>query len=150
MDKAQVGKCGENVAARYLRRHGYTILERNVHLSHEEIDLIAANKQYIAFVEVKTRTKRPEQTDYQSSAAAAVTYKKQEHLLRAASAYMQRSNAGLQPRMDVIEVYLAPDADASRLDRLLAACGKLLGIPYRRVLHVNHIQNAFGLHGYKP
>ena len=105
MDKAQVGKQGERVAARYLGRHGYKILDRNVHLSHQEIDIVAANKQYIVFVEVKTRVKHPSQADYLSSPAAAVTYQKQAYLLKAASEYLRRTNYALQPRMDVIEVY---------------------------------------------
>lgn len=150
MDKAQVGRRGEIVAAKYLRRHGYAILERNIHISHEEIDIIAANKQYIVFVEVKARLKRPEQVDHLSSPAAAVTYKKQEHLLRAASAYLARTNYTLQPRMDVIEVYLAPQQDLNTFSKMLEKFSSLFGVPCRRAVHVNHIQNAFGLHGYRP
>ncbi len=147
MNKAQVGKCGEQVAAKYLRRHGYEILERNLHVSHEEIDIIAINMHCIAFVEVKTRIKRPEESDRYSAPASAVTYKKQEHLLRAAKAYLSRNSCSLQPRMDVIEVYLSPDEDLRKIDMLIERITALLGTPYRRVLHINHIENAFGVHG---
>ena len=150
MNKAQVGKRGEQVAARYLRRHGYDILERNLHISHEEIDIIAINKQCIAFVEVKTRTMRPEDADRLSAPASAVTYAKQEHLIRAANAYLAKNYCKLQPRMDVIEVYLSPEKDLRAIDRLLERMAALFGIPYRRVLHINHIENAFGAHGYRP
>ena len=150
MDKAQIGRRGEQIAAQYLRRHGYDILERNLHISHEEIDIIAINKHCIAFVEVKTRTGRPEQADYLSAPASAVTYKKQEHLLRAANAYLAKSAYSLQPRMDIIEVYLAPESDLRAIDKLLEKFSALFGTPQRRVLHINHIENAFGVHGYRP
>ena len=150
MNKAQVGKRGEQVAARYLRRHGYDVLERNLHISHEEIDIIAINKQCIAFVEVKTRTARPEDADRFSAPASAVTYTKQEHLLRAANAYLSKNTFALQPRMDVIEVYLAPERDLSAKDKLIEKISAMFGTPRRRVLHVNHIENAFGVRGYRP
>ena len=150
MNKAQVGKFGEKVAAKYLRRHGYEIIERNLHISHEEIDIIAVNKQCIAFVEVKTRTVRPEDTDRFSAPASAVTYKKQEHLLRAARTYLANNTYPLQPRMDVIEVYLAPDGDLNSIEKWIEKIGGMFGMPYRRVLHINHIENAFGIHGYRP
>ena len=150
MNKAQVGKRGERIAARYLRRHGYDILERNIHISHEEIDIIAINKHCIAFVEVKTRTGRPEHADYLSAPASAVTYKKQEHLLRAAYAYLAKHKCNLQPRMDIIEVYLTPDGDLTLFDRFLEKIASFFGTAFRRALHVNHIENAFGMHGYRP
>ena len=149
MNKAQVGKCGERVAARYLGRHGYKIVDRNVHLSHQEIDIVAINKQFIVFAEVKTRVKHPEQADYLSSPAAAVTYQKQAHLLRAASEYLRRTNYTLQPRMDVIEVYLAPENELTFFAKVIEKLSCRLGISNRRVLHINHIENAFGLHGYR-
>ena len=150
MNKAQVGKLGERLAAKYLRRHGYDILERNIHVSHEEIDIIAINKQYIAFVEVKTRVSRPENADYLSAPASAVTIKKQEHLLRAARAYLAKSSFSLQPRMDIIEVYLTPDSDLSKKDKCIEKISCIFGLPRRPALLINHIENAFGVHGYRP
>ena len=150
MNKAQVGKRGEQVAAKYLQRHGYDVLERNLHVSHQEIDIIAANKQYIAFVEVKTRIGRPEDADVYSAPASAVTYQKQTHLLRAAHTYLAKSNCNMHPRMDVIEVYLAPEKDLKTADKLIEKITGMFGTPHRRVLHIHHIENAFGVHGYRP
>ena len=150
MNKAQVGKLGERLAAKYLRRHGYDILESNIHVSHEEIDIIAINKQYIAFVEVKTRVSRPENADSLSAPASAVTLKKQEHLLRAARAYLAKSSFSLQPRMDIIEVYLTPDSDLSKKDKCIEKISCIFGLPRRPALLINHIENAFGVHGYRP
>lgn len=150
MNKAQVGKRGEQAAARYLRRHGYQILERNIHVSHQEIDIIAVNRDVIAFVEVKTRTADPQRSDWQSAPGAAVNYEKQGHLLRAAKNYLRNTGSEQQPRMDVIEVYLAPDHLMSRFSRFWERLTGVFGIPQRKVLHIHHIENAFGLYGYRP
>lgn len=150
MNKAQVGKRGETVAARYLKRHGYDVLERNLHISHQEIDIIAIDRTNLIFVEVKTRTIVPDAADRYSTPAAAVNYQKQSHLLRAAGKYCAEHHYSQQPRMDVIEVFLAPDETLTQLDRIWEWLTGLLGIPHRRVLHINHIENAFGLHGYRP
>ena len=48
------GAAGEVLAARFLRNRGYDILTANYRTRLGEIDIIAADKQYIAFVEVKT------------------------------------------------------------------------------------------------
>ena len=149
MNKAQVGKRGERAAARYLRRHGYDILEKNIHISHEEIDIIAIDRDCIAFVEVKTRCIRPENADRYSAPAAAVTYSKQEHLLRAAKTYIAKNRIKVQPRMDVIEVFLTPDKDLRPFDKFLEKITCAIGAPYRKVLHIHHIENAFGMHGYR-
>ncbi len=52
----RVGKFGENIAVRYLRKNGYKILHRNVHFRCGEIDIIAQKEDMLYFVEVKTRT----------------------------------------------------------------------------------------------
>ena len=50
------GAAGEVLAARFLRSKGYTILVSNYRTRFGEIDIIAVDAQYIAFVEVKTRS----------------------------------------------------------------------------------------------
>lgn len=52
----RIGKLGENIATRYLRKHGYKIIDRNVHFRCGEIDIIAEKENNLYFVEVKTRT----------------------------------------------------------------------------------------------
>ena len=101
-------------------------MERNRHESHNETDIIAANKDFIVFAEVKTRNVIPREDGIYGSAAAAVNHAKQSRLLCAATQYLRThpKHASLQPRLDVIEVYL---------DK---ASGKLL--------QINHIENAFG------
>lgn len=108
-DAKRTGSRGEALAARFLEKKGYTLLEWNYHSRYGEIDMIAADGQYILFVEVKTRGQnslgRP---------AEAVDQRKQKKLMRTAVDYLQKHPAGcsadypadLQPRFDVVEVIL--------------------------------------------
>lgn len=49
-----IGKAGENIACRYLERHGYKIIERNYREQGGEIDIISEKFGNIVFIEVKT------------------------------------------------------------------------------------------------
>lgn len=120
-----IGKRGERLAARYLRKNGFRILDTNRHQSHNEIDIIASNRDYLVFVEVKTRSYFGEPKNIDCSAAAAVNKGKQQRTIRAAEAYMLHNGTRQkQPRMDVIEVYLDKES--------------------KKLLKINHIPNAYG------
>jgi len=54
-NKRDIGKEGEEIAAKYLIEKGFEIIERNYHYSHGEIDIVAKDKEWLVFVEVKTR-----------------------------------------------------------------------------------------------
>jgi putative endonuclease len=49
------GTWGEELALRYLRRRGYTLVERNYRTRYGEVDLIVRHHDTLVFVEVKTR-----------------------------------------------------------------------------------------------
>ena len=55
MEKRQVGAVGEKMAESYLRGKGYRILERNYSCRYGEADIIAQDRDYLVFVEVKLR-----------------------------------------------------------------------------------------------
>lgn len=95
---------GEQRAADYLVQRGYRIAARNYHSRYGEIDLIASNDTYMAFVEVKTR-----RDSGFSAPREAVTPAKQRKLRMTALCYLQNCPTDLQPRFDVAEVYLTPD-----------------------------------------
>lgn len=95
----QFGALGEKLAAGYLKKHGYKILEKNYKIKIGEIDIIAAYGRIIVFVEVKTRSADPF-----LRGLYAVNKRKQFHIMRAATHYMNEKNIELQPRYDVIEV----------------------------------------------
>lgn len=52
--RKEVGALGENVAAEYLRRHGFSIRDRNVARKTGELDIVAEHGDTLHFVEVKT------------------------------------------------------------------------------------------------
>ena len=54
-ERKKIGSIGEKLAADYLERIGYSILQRNFRCSYGEIDIIACNSEYLVFCEVKTR-----------------------------------------------------------------------------------------------
>lgn len=94
------GNLGEAVVIGYLRERGWNILEVNFHSRYGEIDLIAENGQYLAFVEVKLRKNE----DF-AAARESVTKSKQRKLRMTAEYYLQWHPTRLQPRFDVAEVY---------------------------------------------
>lgn len=112
------GKIGEDYAAQLLAKKGYRVVARNYRSRFGEIDLIAENKEYIVFVEVKTRGEH-----YTVGPLEAVTAGKQKKIIKTALFYLQSNKTTLQPRFDVIGIVTAAD-------------------PFS-VLSVEHIENAF-------
>ena len=90
-NKTELGTWGEAIAAEALRSRGFTVVERNYRSRYGEIDIIAENREYLVFAEVKLR-----KSAYFGAAREFVDLRKQEH------------ETSLQPRFDVIEIY-APD-----------------------------------------
>jgi putative endonuclease len=96
------GRWGESVAARFLRRNGYKILQRNWRNGYWEIDLVARDSDVLVFVEVKTRR----MGDTIGGYGAAVAPAKRRSLRNAIDAYL-RSLGGEIPcwRFDVVEIF---------------------------------------------
>lgn len=126
---AELGRLGEKKAAMFLKKKKYKILEQNLHLSHNEIDIIALSKREktILFVEVKTRSVNPDMYSPFGSPASAVTKEKRSRIITAARDFLRKNTkyAEYQPRLDVIEVYVDKNSYA--------------------ILKINHIENAFGV-----
>ena len=94
---------GENIAARFLEKTGFTIQTRNYRYGHGEIDIIAADGEYTVFVEVKTRT-----SSSYGPPEHAVTPAKQKQLVRVARGYMfEKQRFDLPCRFDVVTVDLS-------------------------------------------
>ncbi|MFR0949697.1 MAG: YraN family protein [Ruminococcus callidus] len=55
MKTTEIGRLGETAVCRQLEQQGYSIVRRNFCVRGGEIDIIAENGEYLAFVEVKTR-----------------------------------------------------------------------------------------------
>ena len=98
-----VGAWGESIAAAYLQKKKYKLLASGYRCRFGEIDLIAANKTNLVFVEVKLR-----KNDNFASAKEFVDLHKQNRIRTTAEVYLSQNPTDLQPRFDVIEIY-APD-----------------------------------------
>ena len=97
------GPWGEALAAEYLRGKHYRIVACNYRCRFGEIDIIAQNRKFLVFAEVKLR-----KTDRFGQAREFVTPAKQERLRASALMWLQENPDRRQPRFDVIEIY-APD-----------------------------------------
>ena len=101
MEKGTAGKKGEEFAAEYYRKKGYTVREMNWHSRYGEIDVIAENEAYVVFCEVKTRSSRTP-----SAPREAVDAKKQQRLTLTALKYLGENGSEKMLRFDVCEVWM--------------------------------------------
>ena len=99
---SEIGKYGETVARDFLISKGHTIEKSNYHSRYGEIDIIAKNNDFIIFVEVKARSEnsidRP---------ISFVTKSKQNKIIKTALDYIGKNHITIQPRFDIIEVFLS-------------------------------------------
>lgn len=115
--RQQVGRQGEEIAARYLVDRGYSILQRNWRCPVGELDLVTEDDNTLVFVEVRTRQGRRF-----GRAEESLTPAKQARLVELAQTYLQETGAVPSAwRIDVIAIQLGP------------------GLP-----DIKHIENAVG------
>lgn len=115
------GKWGEIYAARMLReKDGYELIACNYRARGGEIDIIAIHKEMLVCVEVKARGK-----DAIGEPREWVTEGKRRKLIRTAKLFLAQDKRRLQPRFDVVEVWLDDAVTPPKL------------------LKINHIENAF-------
>ena len=117
-EERRIGDLGEKFAGKYLKKHGYKILEKNFVAEGNEIDIIAKKGDTVAFVEVKARSFKEGEV---LSPASAVTPEKQRKIIKCAKYYAAYHARGKILRLDIIEVI----------------------IDGKRAKEINHIQNAF-------
>ncbi len=112
-----LGKFGEDCAAKFLEAAGYTIVARNFRTRSAEIDIIAQLNNVIVFVEVKARS-----NIRHGLPVEAVNLRKQKKIIEAAGVFLQDEKyCDCACRFDVVEVYLCDE----------------------QVEQINHIENAF-------
>ncbi|NDV77794.1 YraN family protein [Dysgonomonas sp. 511] len=92
-----LGQKGESAATNYLEQNGYRIIERNWTYGKYEIDIIAANNEFLVFAEVKTRS-----SSYWGNPEEAVSKKKIKYIVEAADYYIKENDIEQPVRFDVI------------------------------------------------
>ncbi|MBR6841222.1 MAG: YraN family protein [Prevotella sp.] len=95
----ELGKWGEALAAEYVEKQGYEILERDWKSGHHDLDIIAKDEDTLVIIEVKTRRNRlfgdPEE---------AIDYKKRLSLQSAINHYVKSHRINAPVRFDVISI----------------------------------------------
>jgi len=108
MKKGEIGVLGEEIACRYLKKRGFTLVERNYRRPWGEIDVVARRGEVMHFVEVKAVLISRENIsrEMRVDPLEHVTRTKLEKVARTATSYMNSKGNGAQMQIDVIGVYL--------------------------------------------
>lgn len=106
-EKQNTGQLGEDIAAKYLEKHGYRILERNYRKPWGEIDIVTQQNDELIFIEVKTQSAswrkelewRPEEN---------ITRHKKRQLSRIITTYLKANKISENQnwRVDVLAITL--------------------------------------------
>jgi putative endonuclease len=98
----EIGQLGEELAAEFLKKKGFVILERNFKVPLGEIDIVARDGDVLVFCEVKTR-----EDEFFGPPECAVTAGKQKKIRKTAAAYFHMHGIEEQEcRFDVVAIYL--------------------------------------------
>ncbi len=96
----ELGRSCEELACRFLKNQGYTIIETNFQTRLGEIDIVAQKDNYLVFIEVKAR-----RSYNYGLPQEAVTTRKQQAIKKVAQTFIQKK--GLEQKMlrfDVIAI----------------------------------------------
>ena len=104
-ERLELGKRGETLALKKIKRLGYKKIIRNYRCPLGEVDLIARDRDTLVFIEIKTRKGRS--TDY---AKEAVNARKKRQISKVALAYMKSNDCpDAKARFDVVAVSIGRD-----------------------------------------
>ncbi len=112
MKRKELGDIGEKLARDFLKKKGYKIIGSNFRSREGEIDIIARKKDYLVFVEVRTKAS----TGF-GSPEESVTFAKKEKLISSALTYMsEHRDLPESWRIDFIAVELDSNGKACRIE----------------------------------
>ena len=121
MKRRDTGALGERLAADFLKKKGFRIVETNFRCREGEIDIVARQKDYLVFVEVRTKT-----SDAFGLLEESITAAKQSRMRRAASRY--RLNHAKLPdlwRIDFVAIEMDRFGKAVRIELIENAVGDI-------------------------
>ncbi|MGE5424760.1 MAG: YraN family protein [Syntrophothermus sp.] len=105
-ENIEFGKKGEEIAADFLRKKGFKILEMNWRSGRNEVDIIAMDKEYLVIVEVKTRS-----STFAGEPETAVTRDKQRGLIIAANSYLRFKQRSNEVRFDIVAIVIQKESE---------------------------------------
>ena len=112
MNRQEIGKLGENLARTFLKKRGYRIRETNFRCREGEIDIIAQQRDYLVFVEVRAKSSLDFGTPEES-----ITPSKKEKLIASALTYIStHQNLPSLWRIDVVALELSDKGKAKRIN----------------------------------
>ena len=111
----ELGQKGEDMAAEYLQKSGYDILERNWRFKKAEVDIIAKKKGILVIIEVKTRS-----TSHFGNPQDFVNPKKIRLLVEAINEYVIANDLDVEVRFDIIAI-----------------------LKFQHTFEIDHIEDAF-------
>jgi len=97
----EIGNKGESIAADWLQKMGYQLIDRNWRYSHLEIDIVAMQEQTLHFIEVKTRSNN----DF-GGPELGVNKRKMIRLKRAANWYLKMNPGQIWIQFDIVAITL--------------------------------------------
>lgn len=100
MHNKRIGAKGEALACKYLKKHGYKIVEKNYKNPFGEVDIIVFKDGVTAFVEVKTRL-----SDKFGAPSESVGKARQFKYIQGANFYFNGREIDCTVRFDIIEVF---------------------------------------------
>ncbi|MBA7668506.1 hypothetical protein ES703_76618 [subsurface metagenome] len=112
MKRRDTGILGEKLAKDFLKKRGYRILETNYRCPEGEIDIVAKQKDYLVFIEVRTK----KSLEF-GSPEESITPAKKKRMTATALHYRQiHNNLPLLWRIDVVAVELNQKGKPSRIE----------------------------------
>lgn len=106
-----LGTYGEKIAVKFLENEGYIILTTNYRCRFGEIDIIAADGDTVAFIEVKTRS-----SNEYGEPSEAVNYTKQMKIVKTSLHYITNKNlTEYMSRFDIVEISVDVDNKANKI-----------------------------------
>jgi len=99
--KIELGQKGEQIAADYLQKRGYRILNRNYRVGHSDIDILATKGEYLIFAEVRTKS-----GDNNGMPEDTLTKKKLNRMKKTAEMYIVFNHYEGLARLDAVCIIL--------------------------------------------
>ena len=119
--RLRLGFLGESLAAQHLEARGYEVIDRNFRTRHGELDLVARDRRWLVFCEVKTRIARSASGPFGPFASVGVRKRRQVRAMAREWLAVHTSSDGPRParlRFDAIGISFDARGRLLQLDHM--------------------------------